>query len=208
MADAASFQPSGREVRCTRCGESWYQDPPADLPLKALPNYAGTAPLAAPAPARSRLAAHAQLFRRLAEWAVLGGVTASLALGAYLFRAEIVRLWPESASLYAVLGTPVNALGLEFRNASFEEEASDGVRALVVMGEIVNTSDAAALIPNLRISLRDGKRREIFDWTTDPPVARLDAGATQSFVARLTSPPQNAQDLVIRFAERRPVATN
>lgn len=30
--DAASFAPSGRKVRCAKCGNSWHQSPPADLP--------------------------------------------------------------------------------------------------------------------------------------------------------------------------------
>ncbi len=32
--DAASFAPSGRKVRCAKCGHSWHQAPPTDLPRK------------------------------------------------------------------------------------------------------------------------------------------------------------------------------
>lgn len=42
--DAASFAPSGRKVRCAKCGHSWHQAPPTDLPRK------GEEPVAAPAP--------------------------------------------------------------------------------------------------------------------------------------------------------------
>ncbi|MGB5950283.1 MAG: DUF3426 domain-containing protein [Parvibaculum sp.] len=35
--DAASFAPSGRKVRCARCGHSWHQAPPTDLPRKGEP---------------------------------------------------------------------------------------------------------------------------------------------------------------------------
>ncbi|MFZ2467010.1 DUF3426 domain-containing protein [Parvibaculum sedimenti] len=41
--DAASFAPSGRKVRCAKCGHSWHQAPPTDLPRK------GEEPAAAPA---------------------------------------------------------------------------------------------------------------------------------------------------------------
>lgn len=33
--DAASFAPSGRKVRCAKCGHSWHQSPPADLDIAA-----------------------------------------------------------------------------------------------------------------------------------------------------------------------------
>jgi predicted Zn finger-like uncharacterized protein len=32
--DASSFAPSGRKVRCAKCGHSWHQAPPTDLPGK------------------------------------------------------------------------------------------------------------------------------------------------------------------------------
>jgi predicted Zn finger-like uncharacterized protein len=32
--EAASFAPSGRKVRCAKCGHSWHQAPPTDLPRK------------------------------------------------------------------------------------------------------------------------------------------------------------------------------
>ena len=32
--DAAAFPPAGRKVRCAKCGETWHQDPPDDLPKK------------------------------------------------------------------------------------------------------------------------------------------------------------------------------
>ena len=32
--DASSFAPSGRRVRCAKCGHSWHQGPPTDLHLK------------------------------------------------------------------------------------------------------------------------------------------------------------------------------
>ncbi len=32
--EASSFAPSGRKVRCAKCGHSWHQAPPTDLPRK------------------------------------------------------------------------------------------------------------------------------------------------------------------------------
>jgi len=49
--DAASFAPAGRKVRCAKCGHSWHQAPPTDLPRKdELPDDEGSAPPPEPAP--------------------------------------------------------------------------------------------------------------------------------------------------------------
>lgn len=41
--DAASFAPSGRKVRCAKCGHSWHQSPPAEEAGEAGPRVEGDA---------------------------------------------------------------------------------------------------------------------------------------------------------------------
>ncbi len=188
-------------VRCVQCGHSWHQSPPADLALKALPDYSqsGTLDIEEFKP-RATQSQRVFWVGQLVGWLLLMGVMIGLSSGAFVYRVEIVKLWPESSTLYTALGISVNTRGLTFRNASYQEESYGGVPALVVMGEIMNTTNIPLLVPDIHISLRDGKEREIFDWTADPPIGELAVGEVQSFVTRLTSPPQHAQDLVIRFA--------
>ncbi len=203
MAEAVSFQPSGRMVRCVHCGHGWFQSPPSHLSMKALPDHtdSGGQNLGEFIP-RAAQSQRFFLVGQIVGWVLLLCTIIGISAGAYTYRVEIVGLWPEASTLYSALGLPVNTRGLAFRNASYQEETYDGVPALVVMGEIINTTNTPQLIPNIRISLRDRKSREIFDWTTDPPVDEIAAGEVQSFAARLTRPPQHAQDLVIRFAAR------
>ena len=197
MADAETFQPSGRTVRCASCGHAWHQSPPADLPLKALPNYSGIAPHEASGGLEKQGRA---LAGQVLGWMVLIGFTAAIAAAGYVFRVEVVQLWPQTASLYAAIGKPVNPRGLAFRSIVYEEEDSDGVRALIVMGEIVNTSETPQIVPDLQFTLHDRRQREIFDWKSEPPVALLDPGQVSPFVTRMTSPPLHAQELTVRFA--------
>jgi len=54
--DAASFAPSGRKVRCAKCGHSWHQAPPTDLPRKG-EEPAAPAPQPEPEPAHEVVSA-------------------------------------------------------------------------------------------------------------------------------------------------------
>ncbi|MEN6544123.1 DUF3426 domain-containing protein [Parvibaculum sp.] len=55
--DAAAFAPSGRKVRCAKCGHSWHQAPPTDLPRKGEEPAAAPAPQPEPEPAREIVSA-------------------------------------------------------------------------------------------------------------------------------------------------------
>ena len=52
------------------------------------------------------------------------------------WRADIVRFLPQTASLYAAIGLPVNLRGLVFTDIVTRKETQDGVPMLVVEGVI------------------------------------------------------------------------
>ncbi len=58
------------------------------------------------------------------------------------WRSNVVRWLPQTASLYAAIGLPVNLRGLIFANVTTERETHDGVEVLVVQGSIVNNFQA------------------------------------------------------------------
>ena len=49
------------------------------------------------------------------------------------WRTELVRWAPQSASLYAAIGLPINLRGLAFNNVSVARETQDGVAVLVAI---------------------------------------------------------------------------
>jgi len=51
QADAAKFQPAGRNVRCAKCGHVWHQDPPSSEPEAIRDAVARPEPIPEPAPA-------------------------------------------------------------------------------------------------------------------------------------------------------------
>jgi predicted Zn finger-like uncharacterized protein len=126
-----------------------------------------------------------------------------LTLGGLVFlRQQVVRYLPQTASLYASLGMPVNLRGLQFGNIKTTREAQDGVPVLVVEGEIVGTGGRLIEVPRLRFAVLDRAGKEIYAWTARPERTLLPAGETLPFRSRLASPPAEASGVTVRFFNR------
>jgi hypothetical protein len=126
--------------------------------------------------------------------------------GLVAWRNDVVRWLPQTASLYAAIGMPVNLRGLEFANVKTEQESQDGVPVLVVSGEIVSRSRHAVEVPRLRFAVHNGGGKEIYAWTALPSRNVLTPGAILPFRSRLASPPQEAHQVQVRFFNRRDLA--
>ena len=142
----------------------------------------------------------------------LGWSTVILALLALLsglvaWRAEVVRWLPQTASLYAAIGLPVNLRGLVFADVATETESQDGVPVLVVEGTIMSVVRRPAEVPRLRFALRNERGNEIHTWTALAPKSLLAPGATVTFRSRLASPPREGREVVVRFFHRRDATT-
>jgi len=116
-----------------------------------------------------------------------------------LGRAEVVRAMPEAASLFRMIGLPVNLRGLVFAGLETRTERQDGVAVLIVEGRIESHSDSAVTVPPLRFALRDAAGAELYAWTVPPDVATLGPGESRPFQARMASPP-GGKDVLVRFA--------
>jgi hypothetical protein len=115
-------------------------------------------------------------------------------------RERIVRLVKAAAPLYASIGLPVNLHGLDIRGVKSTLLQDSAGRVLAVEGEITNLRASQMVIPELHVALRALDGREIYTWTTPPPKAKLAAGESVAFRARLASPPEAAREVSIRFA--------
>jgi len=135
--------------------------------------------------------------------AFLAGVAIAVAVAAVQFREDVVRSLPSTAGLYALAGMPVNLRGLEFSGITQRRDFDDGLPVLIVEGEIHNLEEASLPVPALRFSLRGQGGSEIYAWTIEPRQKIIEAGATMTFRTRLASPPRNADDMLIRFIDRR-----
>lgn len=119
------------------------------------------------------------------------------------WRTDVVRLLPQTASLYAAIGMPVNLRGLSLDDLSTATEMHEGVPILVVRGKIINVTGAITEVPRLKLVVRDAARREIYSWTVAASAARLLPYQTTDFSSRLASPPAGSKDVMVRFLNRR-----
>jgi predicted Zn finger-like uncharacterized protein len=132
-------------------------------------------------------------------------ILALIALNAGLigWRADVVRIVPQTASLYAALGLPVNLRGLTFGDVTTAIETQDGVQVLVVEGTIASASQRAVEVPRLRFSVRNHRGQEVYAWTALPARGALSPGETMAFRSRLASPPPDMREVLVRFFNRR-----
>lgn len=156
---------------------------------------------------RDRLKKQRSTKRRLSKWTavmlVLFGFNVAL-IGA---RNEIVRYLPQTASLFAMIGLPVNLRNLSFENVKVVKEEADGASILLIEGEIVSTAGTAVEVPRMRFSVRDIKGQELYAWTALATRSALKPGERLPFRSRLASPPANASDVMVRFFTARDTAT-
>jgi predicted Zn finger-like uncharacterized protein len=149
-----------------------------------------------------RQAAHRRRWER-SMWtsAILALVAVNLMLVGW--RSNVVRWLPQTASLYAAIGLPVNLRGLVFANVTTERETHDGLDVLVVQGSIVNDFKRAAEVPRLRFSVRYQSGYEVYSWTALPTRNVLLPGESLPFSSRLASPPREGDRVEVRFFNRR-----
>jgi len=149
-----------------------------------------------------RQAAHRRRWER-SMWTTALLTLIALNLMLIGWRANVVRWLPQTASLYAAIGLPVNLRGLVFADVTTERETQDGVEVLLVKGLIVNEFKRPAEVPRLRFSVRYQGGYEVYSWTALPSRNVLLPGESLPFSSRLASPPREGDRVEVRFFNRR-----
>lgn len=136
-----------------------------------------------------------------AKAAVAAGLAGIVLL--FAARTAVVRIAPQTASLYALVGLPVNLRGIEFEGVKTAMLVENGVPVLIVEGFIRSLAATPTVIPRLRVSVRDEKDTEIYNWTAVVTREALPPGQSVPFKTRLASPPEAGRSVVVRFLLRR-----
>jgi len=180
--------------------------PAGDAP-SLVPAIGEARPMAEPDPEaggfaarRVRMHAKRKEKRKSSKWTavilVLLGFNVAL-IGA---RNEVVRYVPQTASLFAAIGLTVNLRHLTFEDVKITKEENDGVPVLIVEGTIASQSNKPVEVPRIRFAVRNATNQEIYAWTTRPGRSILEPGEKLPFRSRLASPPAEASDVMVRFA--------
>jgi predicted Zn finger-like uncharacterized protein len=127
----------------------------------------------------------------------------ALALALVIWRAEMVRLLPQTAAFYKLVGLDVNLRGLRFRDVKVTTETVEGTPMLVIEGAITGDSNKPVELPRLRFSIRDAAGTEIYAWNAVPEQSLLRPGEKAMFKSRLASPPPGGRNVDVRFFNKR-----
>lgn len=212
---------SGRRVRCQSCANTWHAAPEEPLDLVATTaEIAGVAPAAGfgkrddapeslaetPAPELPKAyRARAEQQRRLrraaahgAVWAGLGSGFAALLIAGWLFRVDVVEMYPRAAAAYAFVGSPVNPTGLEFEAVNARASPNNPGMVLI-SGAVRNVRDREIVSPSIRVALLNASGREIGHQVVPVHAAPVLPGKVLGFAALAPDPNGRAADIGVTF---------
>ena len=232
FVDDAKIGSEGRTVRCASCGERWLAKlPQEDAPpapvvsderraesaaarraqrLKEAQEAAQAAasaedgPILFAAQTRSRKKTGPQISPMLITAGMAVGVVALLG-AAVVMRVDVVRIWPQSASAFALVGLAPNPTGLALEGIKADRILKDGQAALSVTGAIRNVSNSALIAPPLRITLTDPAGKTLAVQIAKPDGVTIPVGAVRYFAVSIIDPPALARDMDVDFVLDKPV---
>jgi len=148
---------------------------------------------------RLQMQARRRKSRRSSRWTAVILVLVAFNVALVGARNEVVRYLPQTASLFAAVGLPVNLRGLKFADVKISKEAQDGAETLIVQGAIVSEAGKAIEVPHLRFAARNVTGQEVYTWTMPPPRSILGPGERLEFRSQIPAPPAEASDVMVRF---------
>jgi predicted Zn finger-like uncharacterized protein len=132
----------------------------------------------------------------------------TLILALMIWRADVVRVLPQTATFYKMVGLDVNLRGLAFKDIKVSNEIVDGKPVLVIEGTIVGETKKPVELPRLRFSVRDAQGTEIYAWNAVLEQPVLKPGERAYFKSRLASPPPEGRNIDVRFFNKRDLASH
>lgn len=130
----------------------------------------------------------------------------ALVLALVIWRVDVVRLLPQTATFYKMVGLEVNLRGLMFEDVKISTETVEGKPVLVIEGMITGEAKKPVELPRLRFSVRDAQGAEIYAWNAVLEQTVLRPGERAWFKSRLASPPAEGRNIDIRFFNKRDLA--
>ena len=131
------------------------------------------------------------------------GAMAALLVALFVWRNDVVRLLPQTATFFQYTGFGVNLRNLRFEDVRVSTEMVNGSKVFVIEGAITPASRKPMEIPRLRFVVQDAHGADIYAWNAVVEQAVLQPGEKVAFRSRLASPPDGAHSVLVRFFNRR-----
>lgn len=121
--------------------------------------------------------------------AAMAAVLVASIAAAVVMRVDVVQIWPQSASAFALVGLAPNPTGLALEGIKADRILKDGQAALSVTGAIRNVSNSALIAPPLRITLTDPAGKTLAVQIAKPDGVTIPVGAVRYFAVSIIDPP-------------------
>ena len=131
---------------------------------------------------------------------------AGLVVALLVWRTEVVRVLPQTASFCQLVGLDVNLPGVAFKDISVKTEAVEGKPVLVIEGIIVGESGKPVDLLRLRFLARDVQGADIYAWNTVLEQTTPKSAEQPLFKLRLASRPVEGKGIYVRFFSKRDIA--
>ena len=212
----SAIGPAGRAVRCASCRHSWFQEGPEHPVAAPIGEADAPPPVPAPPPIERQIeevvAAPAQNYDAFAHeppfkprrnparrWTI-----AAAAAGVLMLAAIAALSYFGNSTLSSKFGLP-SARGsavllLEVPNKPERRTLASGNELFAVTGLVINTTETAQRVPDIRAELRDARGRVVYNWTIAPPVRTLAPKASAEFNSAEVNVPKGSRELNLRFA--------
>ena len=202
MATANSDKPAAAEPMPVADAPSLVPpDEPAPLP-ETVPAEPEAEEVESFAARRQRLRTRRTRSIQSSRWTALILLLVAFNVAVIGARNEVVRYLPQTASLFATIGLPVNLRHLKFENVRIAKDNAAAQGALIVEGTIVSTASQPIEVPRLRFAARNAAGQEVYTWTALPSRSILDPDGKLDFRSRLASAPADANSVMVRFFTR------
>lgn len=209
--------PTGRQVRCASCKNSWFQaaprasaSPPTAPAGVAADVAAADAAPAPPAIAEPPLPPFQQPFQSDAQhdeysdpprrnpartWTLL-----AIAAALLMLIAVVAIVWSAGSDADAADLAATDTLVLEVTRKPERRRLASGNELLAVSGRIVNPTNRVLPVPRIKAELRDSAGRVVYDWAISAPVSQLQPRQSATFNSAEVDVPRSAHALNLRFA--------
>ncbi|NVN88134.1 MAG: zinc-ribbon domain-containing protein [Rhodopseudomonas sp.] len=131
----------------------------------------------------------------------------ALVMALLIWRVDVVRLMPQTATFFKLVGFEVNLRDLAIKDVKITTETVENKPVLVIEGLIIGQGRKPVSLPRLRFVVRDEHGTEIYAWNAVLEQSVLEPGEKAWFRSRLASPPAEARAIDVRFFSKRDMAS-
>lgn len=200
----------GRSVRCAACSHVWRAEPIPE-PVEPEPQaqeyaedevdpFVSEERSYTPPPSTTQMP-ETEKHAGLAAWGAAAGLLVGVLGAAIIFRADMVRVWPKSASAFALVGLETTASGLQIDTGSISARRQIGAEGtgLMVAALVRNPGNSPIIAPFIQVQIRDAQGRLVLQTRGELETAVVGAREVGQFTMWIADAPADGVDVELRL---------